>query len=427
MGRVIRAYRHHRYHGPRALPQETVAGWLNLTQAQLSRIENGPPVAHLDRLVQCAAVLGIPERYLWFALPGGRLDLHGRRAGWGEADGRADDGAVERLDELARATERIRRLRASNVDDETIVRLDRVVERYADAYEDTGATSLYRLVLREREAVDELLQGHQSAAQRAALFVLAGKLSVILAHLAFDLGADTLAETYAVEASTLAELAGHHDLLAHVRGTQSFVAYYRQQYREALLLARDGARYAGSRPAAVRIAVQEARALARLGDTSGVDRAVERAFDLRRDLDEPDTPAPFLSFAAYDTSRIAGNAATAYLSLGQADKVRHYTGIALPVLEANDARAGQALTKLDAAASHLLDRTADPDSAATMASEALQAGGGLPSAVIAQRAREFLQMAGRWTQVPAIAAISEEVGEWQRRLPQPGRGTETQP
>ncbi len=61
-----------------------------------------------------------------------------------------------------------------------------------------------------------------------------------------------------------------------------------------------------------------------------MERAVERAFDIQRDLDEPDTPAPFLSFPPYDTARIAGNAATAYLSLGHANKVRHYTGIALP-------------------------------------------------------------------------------------------------
>ena len=50
LGRVIRAYRHHPYHGRQPLPQATVAGWFGVTQAQLSRIETGPPVVHLDRL-----------------------------------------------------------------------------------------------------------------------------------------------------------------------------------------------------------------------------------------------------------------------------------------------------------------------------------------------------------------------------------------
>jgi hypothetical protein len=31
MGQVVRAYRHHPHHGPRALPQDIVARWLNIT------------------------------------------------------------------------------------------------------------------------------------------------------------------------------------------------------------------------------------------------------------------------------------------------------------------------------------------------------------------------------------------------------------
>jgi transcriptional regulator with XRE-family HTH domain len=69
MGRVVRAYRCHPYHGRHALSQQTVAAWVGLTQAQLSRIENGSAIVHLDRLVQWAHVLGIPGEYLWFRLP----------------------------------------------------------------------------------------------------------------------------------------------------------------------------------------------------------------------------------------------------------------------------------------------------------------------------------------------------------------------
>ncbi|MEV4488654.1 helix-turn-helix transcriptional regulator [Micromonospora coxensis] len=69
LGRVIRAYRCHPYHGRSVLPQTVVAGWLGITQAQLSRVENGPPVVHLDRLAHWAKVLGIPPSLLWFSLP----------------------------------------------------------------------------------------------------------------------------------------------------------------------------------------------------------------------------------------------------------------------------------------------------------------------------------------------------------------------
>ncbi|MEV4663300.1 hypothetical protein AB0J85_15285 [Micromonospora echinofusca] len=69
LGRVVRAYRCHPYHGRAALPQTVVAGWLGITQAQLSRVENGPPLVHLDRLTHWAQLLRVPPRFLWFSLP----------------------------------------------------------------------------------------------------------------------------------------------------------------------------------------------------------------------------------------------------------------------------------------------------------------------------------------------------------------------
>jgi transcriptional regulator with XRE-family HTH domain len=59
MGRVVAAYRNHPFHG-RPLPQETVAGWVGITQAQLSRIESGPPIKDLERLIEWARVLHVP-------------------------------------------------------------------------------------------------------------------------------------------------------------------------------------------------------------------------------------------------------------------------------------------------------------------------------------------------------------------------------
>jgi transcriptional regulator with XRE-family HTH domain len=68
MGTVLYAYRTHPYHG-RMLSQELVAGWLNLTQAQLSRIENGKAPDALSKLIHYAKVLGIPDELLWFRMP----------------------------------------------------------------------------------------------------------------------------------------------------------------------------------------------------------------------------------------------------------------------------------------------------------------------------------------------------------------------
>ena len=83
MGRVIAAYRTHPLHG-RALSQEIVAGWVGITQAQLSRIEGGRPIRDLDRLIHWARALRIPAHLLWFKLP----EQRPARV-WDEPDGRA--------------------------------------------------------------------------------------------------------------------------------------------------------------------------------------------------------------------------------------------------------------------------------------------------------------------------------------------------
>src|SRR5712692_1090919 len=68
MGRVIAAYRKHPFHGA-LLRQEIVAGWVGITQAHLSRIESGPPIKDLDKLIHWARALGNPPHLLWFRLP----------------------------------------------------------------------------------------------------------------------------------------------------------------------------------------------------------------------------------------------------------------------------------------------------------------------------------------------------------------------
>jgi tetratricopeptide (TPR) repeat protein len=67
LGRVISAYRSHPAHD-RVLRQEVVARWMGITQAQLSRIENGPAVQDLRKLRQWASLLRIPGELLWFKL-----------------------------------------------------------------------------------------------------------------------------------------------------------------------------------------------------------------------------------------------------------------------------------------------------------------------------------------------------------------------
>ncbi|GAB2712987.1 helix-turn-helix domain-containing protein [Nocardia thraciensis] len=67
IGVVIRCWRHHPVHGTHPIPQAALAGWLSITQGQLSRIENGRNrVRDLDKLTRYARALGIPAELLWF-------------------------------------------------------------------------------------------------------------------------------------------------------------------------------------------------------------------------------------------------------------------------------------------------------------------------------------------------------------------------
>ena len=70
MGEICHAYRSHPFHRPlhgrHGIPQTTVARWLGMTQAQVSRIENGPPIRNLDALTFWAVVPRIPQAHLWF-------------------------------------------------------------------------------------------------------------------------------------------------------------------------------------------------------------------------------------------------------------------------------------------------------------------------------------------------------------------------
>ncbi|MBV9160191.1 MAG: helix-turn-helix transcriptional regulator, partial [Pseudonocardiales bacterium] len=73
IGWLSRAYRTHPHHyavyGPSGISQTLLGQWLGLGQSQISRIETGAPIRHLDTLHHWVRVLRIPAELLWFRLP----------------------------------------------------------------------------------------------------------------------------------------------------------------------------------------------------------------------------------------------------------------------------------------------------------------------------------------------------------------------
>lgn len=72
MGAVIHAFRNHPIHGA-VIPQEVVAGWADLSQSGLSRIEHGEHAFTEAKLMRWAHILGMPADVRWFSTSNGNL------------------------------------------------------------------------------------------------------------------------------------------------------------------------------------------------------------------------------------------------------------------------------------------------------------------------------------------------------------------
>lgn len=371
----------------RGLSRRACAELLGYSEGWLQKIEQGQ--RRLDRLpvlTELARVLRVPVAELQGSDTSTELDEVGRRLNW---------------------------LSTPNVSSETLQHLETLTAGYPREYEETDAATVYPEVLAQRRWVQELLDGQQPPAQRSHLFRLAGQLSALLGYLAFDRGDERAAQLYCREAFSLAQAVDDGGLMAWVRGTQSFIAYYRGRDQQALDLARDGQRHAAGGPQTIRLAIGgEARALGRLGDRAGVDEAVGRAFAARERLADDVEVSDFLSFGAFSTSRIAGNAASAYLALGAVDKTGHYAELGMPIFDEHGARASQALTRVDLAMALVQSDSPEPERAGSVMAEALRIGSGLRSEVVSRRAEQFLVTTRRYRSVPEIASVVHQAREW---------------
>lgn len=324
-------------------------------------------------------------------------------------------------EEMAQIGARLERLARNNVDAATLRHLGLSLEEVSAAYERDGGAAVYRLVRQQRHWIEHLMEEQQRPRDRVELHAAAGKLSAVLGYLAFDLGHRTLAEAYLGEAFSLGEAAADRDLMAWVRGLQSFVAFYAGRYHAALEYARHGQVNAGGGPQSVRLAVAgEARALGRLGDAYAVAEAVERALGARERHPGGQPVGEFLSMEPLGVGRIHGNAASAYLALGDSARVQEHAERALEVFSGNASAASEALTAVDLAVSHLSGRGADPEAAAAAIRRALDVGAGLQSDVVAARLHDFVVISRRWAG-PELIETVEAVEEWRRRAVPPPR------
>jgi DNA-binding XRE family transcriptional regulator len=298
----------------------------------------------------------------------------------------------------------------SNVDEAKLDYLEAATRQLISANETELPALLAPQVRGLRRHVDELMKGHQHPPQRARLYEVAVYLSGLLGALALDMGHQRSAGEYGLEAYELAGAVGQPQLLAWARATQSLIAYYGGRYHDALTFARDGQRWAGGGPQSVRLAINgEARALARMGDVYGVDKAVDQAFTTLAAAPTAVSVSPSLAIGGYCPARTAANAATAYLAFGAHGRVVEYAAQALVEFDRAGLRGPQALSRLDLATAALMSDKPEVEHGCALAKQALSVAADHHFESVNQRAQEFLAAVQPWVAEAPVREVAELV------------------
>ncbi|SBW26154.1 hypothetical protein FDG2_4801 [Candidatus Protofrankia californiensis] len=152
--------------------------------------------------------------------------------------------------------------------------------------------------------------GHDWQALHSRTLVLEGNALVDAGDV--SCGLRTLTQAESVAASI-----GDWPTIAHAHAVRAMAARRLQRWKTALTLAVEGQRYAGNTPAAVMLAVAEAGARARLGDTVGTVATVGRAQELMNRIPAEKHGTPSYSLDGYHPALFTTMAASALVLAGQ--------------------------------------------------------------------------------------------------------------
>jgi len=262
-----------------------------------------------------------------FAAPTSDLERYGANVP-GEASHSPEEVIAMAASESARFGQFVEQ---TNLGPHTLEQFEADLRRIATTYPNRPVYPMFVELRELRNRAFELLEGRQRPNQARDLYLVTGLLCGVLANASFDLGNLAAAETQSRTAFLCAELAGHNGLKAWLRGMQSLLAYWDDRPQTAVEFAIDGWRYVPETGTArVRLAALEARARARLRDSSGVQAALRRAEEARAAVAGPDDPGGMMAFPEAKQMQYA---ATSYLWLGDghreaersaADAVRAY-------------------------------------------------------------------------------------------------------
>ncbi len=276
-----------------------------------------------------------------------------------EARQEAGTFPVSLQEEIAMAAEesaRFVRRAGFTVTPEVLEQLDADVRLLAVEYRRRSKYALFRPLVGLRRDVFDMIDRYPQPTHLPDLYRVASQLSALLAHASFDLGQQDAADGHARMALLCADLAGDETLHAYIRWVQSNVAYWRGDYQDAADLAQSGQRFAGQGNDLLRLASQEARALAGVKDKRETDRALGVATNARDHAAEDPRPPGIFYFApgiaayyASDARLSLGGEANARLAASEAQEALELFG----TREGGNSPGNVAIAQLDLVAAQL--------------------------------------------------------------------------
>jgi tetratricopeptide (TPR) repeat protein len=395
LGQVIRAYRHHPFHGPRPLSQEVVAGWLNMTQTQLSRIEGGPPVNDLGKLTAWARVLGIPAGLLWFRLP----EQYGQLS---YDDAVASDGRPvithPSAGMLTLGLVPFRGAASSSAGSDVAA-----MQAFRAADCQVGGGHLYATVVSYLHTVVAPRLFGSLASTGQPVFTAAAALTEMAGWMAHDAGRDAAAQQHFQRALDLASAGNDKQLGVHVLASMSHLALHRAEPGAAIRLARRGHEALADAPPnpalSARLLTLEARGLGALPqpDPALCGKALLKAEQML-DTESAEPSSPWIS--RFDEGSLASEAARCLRQLGQFDAAAEQARRIIKVRPYSNTRSrafGQLLL-----ASVLVVR-GEPEEACGIARQVLDATQSLGSYLVLQQLRDLGQVLEQYRAERSIA------------------------
>ncbi|WFE25736.1 DNA-binding protein [Solwaraspora sp. WMMD791] len=313
IGHVSRAYRKHPKHiafyGKDGVPQSVVGGWLGLTQAQISRIENGPPVRHLDSLTHWVRTLRIPEHLLWFRLPS---------ASSASDDSRMVVTKVAAVPRQAVPAPALLQPPSFGLPEGGGNGYSSAMQSFRAADRQVGGGHLYATVVQylQAEVAPRMFGVDQSSDGRLA-FTAAAALTEMAGWMAHDAGRDQTAERHFERSLELVKLGDDRQLGVHILASLSHLAHHRGKPTDALQYARRGLETLSRGPRSpeleARLLAMQARAFAALRQP---DDCAQHLIKAERVLEaEPaEERSPWVSH--FDEGSLANEAARCLLQIG---------------------------------------------------------------------------------------------------------------